>query len=113
SDGAFSLGESSNDEEGFICSATGFEGQLLFSGNASAKDTYTFAVRMNYHSYQETYLGTPYGPVDVMHGAISTNLKSKMRRLYIMPEIGIGIFPVVNGKTYIVGPFLSFGVGYQ
>ena len=97
--------------------AYGVEMQLLYT-QKWGKTSATVTMRGNYERmvYSEysngEYAGIDNKEYDLMHGGLRVNLCWKGKHLYFIPELGIELVPVINGKLSMI-PAMGYAIGVE
>jgi len=100
----------SNQDYKFKYNAKGIEGQLLITHLASKHFNATLAGRIQANHVQKILDGERYGPHFTANYGIRGNVQISAGPIYLMPEFGMELMPIVNGSSDIV-PIVSLGFG--
>lgn len=91
--------------------AKGLEGQLLVT-EASKHLSLTLIARAQLNVINKSLDGKDYGPYLTQNFGVRGNCQLSAGVFSLIPEIGLEVMPIINGKTQLV-PVLSLGFGLQ
>jgi len=96
----------------------GVELPVLVTRKFSENVSFTVAARMNYNYFKYQYVAEhgeliKHGPYNMVHGGVLCNAMFKLDFLYLTPEVGVEVVPVIDGcLTFLPNLGLSLGLRF-
>lgn len=98
--------------------AMGVEMQVIYS-QALGKSAATVVLRGNYNKYREEIEREDNGhywqesrEYDIASGGARVNVQFKYKQIFLIPEFGVEVIPVVNGRLSLL-PTLAYAIGVE